>query len=627
MRAASRSTIVGIDTLAAALFLLTAAIFRIGGFVFEIAGTRVSLRSEHRSLLALVMVVVVRLLIAPRAGPFGLLSRPWQRLLDTMQREPLVAPTTPGRWRRVAAAALGIGVALAVLMHDQLAHLDEVADLGDPLFSIWRVSWVLHQLAADPWHLFDANIFYPEHLTLTLSDPVILPALTIAPLLALGIQPLISYNLLLLSAFWMSGVATYVLAERLTGSARAAFVAGLVYACYSYRFEHYSHLELQMTQWMPLALLALHLFLSTRRWPYAMGLAAAGLAQLYSAMYYAVFLLIYAASIAMGLVMVHKIELRRLVRPLAVAALLAAVIAWPLVRAFIAAEPMKGARSSAEVNFYSAFPSDYLRANTNSALWSQRLGAPAPERSLFPGVAPLALAALSFAPPLGTTRLVYAAALLVSVDGTFGLHGALYPLYYQLFAPVRGLRSPARFAALVGLALAILAAFGARRLLQRPQSRTHQRAIFAALIAFVLLDAWPSLPLVAVWKSPPPIYEFVRTVPNPVLVEIPLPDTEIGNIPYMYFSTWHWIPMVNGYSGFIPDSYAVFEKAMRHFPDPTSIEALRRRDVTHVAVNCGFGYAACDELKDALHHTSTLRLIVDTTWIDHPVQLYEVLPR
>jgi hypothetical protein len=285
---------------------------------------------------------------------------------------------------------------------------------------------------------------------------------------------------------------------------------------------------------------------------------------------------------------------------------------------------MKGARSPAEVSFYSAFPSDYLRANTRSTLWYTRLGPPAPERALFPGAAPLALAALSLAPPLGTMRLVYTAGLLVAVDGTFGLHGAFYPLYYQLFSPVRGLRSPARFAALVGLTLALLAAFGSRRLLQRPLQRMHQRAMFAALVALVMIDAWPSLDLVPVWKQPPPIYGFARSTAKPVLAEMPLPDNEVANIPYMYFSIWHWIPMVNGYSGFVPDSYVELQKAMRGFPDPGTIETLRRRGVTHVVVNCAI--VSCDQWTDALHHTPALHLVLDTQWMDRPLQLYELLP-
>src|SRR5678815_5399392 len=144
------------------------------------------------------------------------------------------------RTRHAVVAALGLGAALVLLLHQQVRHLDYVPDLGDPLFSIWRVGWVNHQLLNDPRHLFDTNIFYPEPLTLTFSDPIVVPALTAAPALALGIHPVIVYNLLLLSGFWFSGIAVYLLLVRLTGSARAAFVAGLVYACALYRFDHYS---------------------------------------------------------------------------------------------------------------------------------------------------------------------------------------------------------------------------------------------------------------------------------------------------------------------------------------------------------------------------------------------------
>src|SRR5678815_574243 len=138
------------------------------------------------------------------------------------------------RTRHAVVAALGLGAALGLLLHQQVRHLDYVPDLGDPLFSIWRVGWVNHQLVNDPRHLFDTNIFYPERLTLTFSDPIVLPALTAAPALALGVHPLVAYNLLLLSAFWFSGIAVYLLVVRLTESPRAAFVAGLAYACALY---------------------------------------------------------------------------------------------------------------------------------------------------------------------------------------------------------------------------------------------------------------------------------------------------------------------------------------------------------------------------------------------------------
>ena len=56
----------------------------------------------------------------------------------------------------------------AVMTWPQLASPYAVGDTGDPLFSIWRLSWVAHQLPRDPLRLFDANIFYPELRTLAL---------------------------------------------------------------------------------------------------------------------------------------------------------------------------------------------------------------------------------------------------------------------------------------------------------------------------------------------------------------------------------------------------------------------------------------------------------------------------
>jgi hypothetical protein len=596
VHATRRSVIIAFDSLAILLLLLAIVIAATGGFVFSVMGVRVSVTTPQRPLSWLVLVVVIRFVIGARIGPFHRWTSQWTRLLDSINSEPFPATGSSFSWRRAASAALGMAAALAVLLHDQFRDFYAVPDLGDPLFSIWRVGWVAHQIVAAPQHLFDGNIFYPEPLTLTLSDPVILPALTIAPLLAIGVHPVVAYNILFLSGFWLSGVATYLLVERLTNSPRAAFVAGLTYACYSYRFEHYSHLELQMTQWMPLALLALHYFVSTGHRRYAFAFALAASAQLYSSLYYALFFLIYATALGLGLVRMHRQSIGRLVVPLMSAGIVALLIAVPLIRAFTAAKPIKGERGRYEVVYYSATPADYLRAPLYSALWYDRLRSPQPERSLFPGLAPTVLAAAGIAPPLGALRLVYAAGLLVAFDGSLGLNGILYPLLYQLPGPLRELRSPARFAALVGLTLAILAGFGARRALRWRPSRTYQRAVFAALIAFVLVDAWPALVLTPVWKEPPAIYDVLRYTPNPIIAEMPLRDDETGNVPYMYFSLWHWARMVNGYSGFIPRSYADFRKEMVSFPDARGIEALRRRHVTYVSVNCGLNYTGCDEL-------------------------------
>jgi hypothetical protein len=42
----------------------------------------------------------------------------------------------------------------------------------------------------------------------------------------------------------------------------------------------------------------------------------------------------------------------------------------------------------------------------------------------------------------------------------------------------------------------------------------------------------------------------------------------------MYYSTFHWQSLLNGYSGFFPPSYGQLMNAMRAFPDDESMHAL-----------------------------------------------------
>jgi hypothetical protein len=139
-----------------------------------------------------------------------------------------------------------------------------------------------------------------------------------------------------------------------------------------------------------------------------------------------------------------------------------------------------------------------------------------------------------------------------------------------------------------------------------------------------MVDAWPVLTLTPVWKEPPAIYAPLKDTSGVILAEFPILQNETGNIPFMYFSLWHWSPMVNGYSGFIPKSYADLRAEIAKFPAAEAIAALRRRGVTYVTVNCGLNYPGCDELRGEMRYSPYLRLLADTQWLGRPAQLYEV---
>src|SRR6266540_523131 len=127
------------------------------------------------------------------------------------------------------ATALAIFVALAVVhtwpLASDPAHLSRV-DNADYALNAWAISWVAHQLPRDPLHLFDANIFYPERLTLAYSESMIVQGVLAMPIRAVGGSPVLAYNLLLLAGLAFTSWAFWLLLRRWTGSLAAAYVGG-----------------------------------------------------------------------------------------------------------------------------------------------------------------------------------------------------------------------------------------------------------------------------------------------------------------------------------------------------------------------------------------------------------------
>ncbi len=618
-----------LDVAVCLLLVLAVVVDSSGGVRTRIAGVLFTASSVTRPLAAAALFLLIRALFARHRGPFGSPAGTLRRLIS-----PTADTAAAGRIERpgraLALASLGYVVAVGVMLHAQIAQMHSVPDLGDPLFSMWRIGWVYLQVLGDPRGLFDANIFHPEPLTLTYSDSMLLTSLEAVPLLAAGVPRAVTYNVLMLSGFFCSAIATYLLVARITGSARAAFIAGLLYGFHPFRFEHYSHLELQMTHWMPLALLGLHRFLDTQRLRDALLFGVCLVAQLYSSMYYGVFFPFYVAAVLGTILVVQRPPLKRLAGPLVIAGVLALVMAYPLSRPYNAAQGVKGDRPLNEVQAYSAQPADYLRSHFRSAVYAERLLPEVHgERALFPGAMMIALSLAALIPPIGTLRLAYAAALALGVDMSMGLNGLIYPHLYEWFSPIRGMRVPARFSIILGISLVVLSAFSVRAILARLRTEQARRIAFGVLVGLVILDLRSVLELEPVWETPPAIYSAIEGQEGVVLAEFPMIiDGSIDALPQMYFSTWHGRPMVNGYSGFFPGSYEALFEAVSVFPSTEGLALLRARGVTHVVVNCGLmlDIEGCDALIARIDASPTFRQVAAVRWQEgRPVRLYQIV--
>ena len=93
------------------------------------------------------------------------------------------------------------------------------------------------------------------------------------------------------------------------------------------------------------------------------------------------------------------------------------------------------------------------------------------------------------------------------------------------------------------------------------------------------------------WSFPnaaPPIYRVLAQQPRGVVAEFRAPRTDAlpGDDPeYAYMSTFHWFPLVNGYSGVYPRSYLARLDRLLDFPDARALAQLRRDNVTYVVIH------------------------------------------
>jgi hypothetical protein len=588
---------------------------------FHIGDLQITLRSPLNALAGAAAFALLRLAFGrglrplpgfPLPGPGPILA----------ERERFAAdPTWSWRVRAYAAAAL-LGSVVWIAPH--IAHIRDVPDAGDPMFSAWRIARFTHQLATDPRHLFDGNIFYPRPLTLTYSDAVVLESLVGAPFLLAGIDPLVVSNALTLLAFPACGLAFFYAAWRLTGDPQAALVAALLGAWYPFHAEHYSHLELQWCMFVPLAMTALLRALAAPGWRTGALLGAAVAAQWLSSMYIGVMLM--GVLVPFGLVMIAAWRVRpspALLR----AAIAAALVVAPAIAAlgvpYMQSHTARGERSLDDVWNGSAEASDYGKAHSRlvSYQWRSREGHSG-ERELFPGTSTLALAAVGLAPPLSGAAIASIAGGAAAFDWSLGLRGLTYDDLYKRSVVIRGMRQPTRASVIAGAALILLGAYGAQRILRLGRTPVARSAICAALALIVLFDLRMDAHLEAYRAPIPSIYESVT--PDMILMELPRDRDRYDRVfamSYDYFSTRHWPHLLGGYSGYMPEDPGM-DDAVRAFPYPEAVATFRRLGATHLTYNCSFDWIGCKEVMATLAANPTLEIVATTTWREQPVTLY-----
>ncbi|HEX6973837.1 MAG TPA: hypothetical protein VF147_05510 [Vicinamibacterales bacterium] len=490
-------------------------------------------------------------------------------------------------WRPVALFAL----LTVVMTWPQAAHLaTHAADHQDVFFNMWRFGWFAHALATSPSHLLDGNIFYPEARTLTFSDAMPVESLLAAPMLWAGVPPVLVHNLMLLGAIVLSGAGACVLARRVTGSAAAGVTAGIVFAFAPYRFEHFMHMELQWTVWTPWAFWALDRTLETGRRRYGLLTGACVALQMLSSVYYGIFLGVVLGLCAVLLLVTQRQRVRTAFAALAIGGVMAAAVSAAYSVPYLRTKTETGGRGESEILRFSAKPSSYLVATDTNYLYGARSQSRGrPERRLFPGILPCLLAVFGLLAVRPTRHVAaYLVALAVAFEMSLGLYGHSYGFLYEHVPLFEGLRAPARLGIYVVFFLGLLAAHG-HAALEAVIPPLARRVVAVLIPLLLLVEYWVvPIPLLAYVNTPPPLYRWLAQQPRGVVLELPIPQPDSlpgDDARYGYMSTFHWMPLANGYSGFYPPSYLARLVALAHIPDETSAQRIRADGVRYLIVH------------------------------------------
>ncbi|HWK11199.1 MAG TPA: hypothetical protein VNR64_14160 [Vicinamibacterales bacterium] len=539
---------------------------------------------------------------------------------------------------REAAAVWLAGLALAILMTWPLA-----AGLGrlgrttgaDGQFSLWNVAWVSRTLIANPSGLFDANIFYPHKTTLAYSEANLLEGAAGIPVWWSTRNPYATLNVVVLLAFTTSFACMYFLARRLSGSRPGAALAGMLYAFCPYVFSHTPHIQLLATAGLPLSMLMLDKAVESPSPGRGLALGLALVAQTLSCAYYGIFAALMVAFGALVFAATRGLwRSRTFWVSLAIGAAVAIGFVLPVFAQYLRVQSeTEFGRTIADAARWSATPQDYIVSSAHAHAWLLAIARRFEhwQEVLFPGflAVVLGLAGLVICARRGAERRDRETALLYGSLGglalwsSFGPSAGLYRLLFHL--PLFSfLRAPSRFGLVVVFALAVLAAFAVRALVER-RPRAPRRLAPAVLAAAAIADLnvlpfpWERAPVV------PSPYRVLAALPRAPVAEFPFYGERIAfplHTQYMLFSTAHWMPLVNGYSDLIPLDFRESAAVLSAFPTNDAFAVLAHHRVRYIGVHWDMYGPRAGETRRALErYAPNLRVLA----ADARMTLYEVV--
>ena len=444
------------------------------------------------------------------------------------------------------AAALAFFALLAVV-HSRVwdrAATDLYAHV-DPLQDAWVLSSVTDNVWRRPWDLFEGNNYYPSRDAVLFCDPLLLPAVLVAPLRVLTDSPAALYNAAVLAVLTLSGYGFWRLALELSGDRRAALLAGVAIPYTSQLLSHLYQLNLLTSAGYPALLLGLLRLLERPSWPAAVLTGVAFALQAGTSGYHAfacTFLCLVVAAWGW----------RQMLESRTLGLVAAALLAPYLVRHL-------GHRGEAELarplHWAQAWSVDLPWGLLSSHTYVWRALMPDHGLPIWPGAVVLALGLAGAwrdrSPRARLLVLIAGVFLLLALGPELRVFGSpLAPLPYMVlykYLPLFGAARRAGFFIVPAMmALGLLAVLGLRSF----AAGRRPAVVYGVVLAAAVESFGPAMPRRDPGGVLPDVYTFLRGQPRGGILELPAEDDD--NQRHQWWSTRHHLPIANGVAAFEP---------------------------------------------------------------------------
>lgn len=438
-----------------------------------------------------------------------------------------------------------------------MLHMNSlIVDPYDGLLITWVVNWFIHH----PLSL-NGNIFFPFQNTLAYSDFQLVSSLTSFPFVLAFNEPLLAFNINYLLGFILTGFSTFLLAKFLTNDLKISLVAGTLFTFGSIHANYSAHLQLfgfwpfVLTLYFyfrsKLTLFLLFFFVTVATMP--------------------LFLFFFLAFFAINLIVSLRGVLRRSkLKIILIAFAISSVVFIPY---FLVSREFNYVRPLTDTIHFSLTFQQFFRTAGPMTLILIGILIFKPKKLNDWSILALVSFVLAFGPALHIFENTVHVGPLPAIP-------LPYLLFYYLLPGFSGFRTPSRWLLLAFFALSLVFA----------QTFKHHlsKRLSALLILIILLQVNFPIRYFQVpsrTEFPPEQIWLSQNYKNAPIIHFPMYGWFNGNkigieTLRMYYSTMHFHPMFNGFSGFSPKSWEQnVQWLQKEFPSENSLTFIKSQGV------------------------------------------------